>query len=50
MTKESYDKAQEIIFVLMDWINRVAKEGATSEEIAVLPEVIRATTELLLKV
>ncbi|MFT8362957.1 MAG: hypothetical protein ABF608_07210 [Sporolactobacillus sp.] len=41
------DKIQETIDSLCEWIIHKTKNGASSEEITVLPEVAKATAELI---
>ncbi len=47
-TSGSYtEKTQDTINALCDWITDKTKNGASSEELAILPEIAKATASLI---
>jgi len=46
MEKATSQKVEETVIKLCDWIQDKCKNGTSSEELAVLPEVVKATAEL----
>lgn len=47
MDLETRTKIEATTVKLCDWINRTVDGSASSEELAVLPEVVKATSELI---